>query len=305
MMPRDISDDPVRATVGPDASSGSGRQSPVSSPCVHLYRQIAPLSTIGLEHRARLAAQISERLQPTWPHQRSMAFGILYTVAPATPGAQSTRVRSYLRWSATYDTAGGDDQLAQARTRRSLREVISSTQQQLAAHYALSSVEQADVLDALGDESSALPVVELRYASWQPTAQWLSPAHIQPVLDGILGQKGAAALSIHVERMADEQQGDDSPLRLSVMAVGEATSDAALRALANEFRGCGVLAPYGTEPRHAPIVESVRREAATWAEIAHDGARLWPPSDKRFADVALTNQEAGLLLPLPMLLFEQ
>lgn len=304
MMPRDMSDDPDGATDGSEAISA--HQGPVTPPYVHLYRQIAPLATIGLAHRARLTAQVAELLQPIWPHQLSMAVGVVYTVAAATSDAHGKRVRSFLRWSAAYDAAGGDVKLAERRARRSLREVIASTQERLAAHYSLASVERADVIGALGADPCELPLIELRYASWQPTTQWLSPAHVQPVLDCLLDQPGSAALSIRVERIADEQPGGDPRLRLSIMAMGEATNDAALSALADEFRGCGVLAPRHIKPRQAPVVERVLAEtAAERAYIAHNRVQPWVSSDQRLLDVALTSHEAGLLLPLPMPLYEQ
>lgn len=310
MMPRDLTDEPDVAAG--ESEVISGQQGLVTPPYVQLYRQITPLATIGLEQRARLATRLAELLKPEWPHQRSMAVGVVYTVAHATPDAHGQRVRSFLRWSAAYDATGDDARLAEARARRSLRAVIAASQEQLASHYALASAEQADtlgaldMLDALGGELSGRPAVELRYVSWPPTAKWLSPTHIQPVLDGLLGQEGSAALSIRIERLADEQSSDDPRLRLSIMAMGEATSGDALRTLANEFRGCGVLAPYAAKPRHMPIVEGVRTAGAqAWASIAHGHAQPWAPSHEQDVDVALTNHEAGLLLPLPMPLYEQ
>lgn len=265
------------------------------------YR-IEPTTTIGLDRRHWLTAQLIDQLQPT-TIQRAMRMSVIYLVERATGQPGQPRLRTYLRFAIDFDAASDDIEEASQQARRQLKQTVVYARETLAMQYELTELPTASLAAMLHANGCHMPTAELGYTQWTPTMRWLAPAHIQPTLDQLLDRPGSSAIEITVERVATPGPAP-APLRLQTLAYGEGADDAARAPLVDEYRGRGVLVVNPARHDIAPRAQWVCPVALT--ATSSDDQRQQPEQSAAslpsLVDVTLTPYEAGFLVPLPMLL---
>jgi hypothetical protein len=258
-----------------------------------------------------LVQRIADHLEPQSPHQAAVSLASVYVIAPARPGLPrqpSQRVSAFLRWGARYETDAvvGAISMAAARARRQLNDIIALAEPMLASFYDLEKASDSALREALMADPDALPLLEQRYICAEPVSQWLRFVHVQPALDILLRQPGAAALSIRMERTAAEHTNGRSPLQLRVLALGAACQADVLEALANEFRGRGIVV---TDPAEAHLLPAVDWFSMDTAEERDDimqrSSRPTQPGEQCGVDLGLTSADIAHLFPLPMPLYDE
>ncbi len=277
-----------------------------------LNARLIATTPISIERRITLGQRLAAALSAPTHDDHAMSVAALYAIAPGEIGAAYARTSAYIRWGMSFpvsDTAEGADELPIARVRRYLRRTLCDAHALLQEHFIVEPVKD-DPVDALLRQNPCAPVVELAYAGWPPTTDWLAPAHVQPVVDLLAAQPDWAALQITLERVADPDASGASRLRLGVVALGAAAHQDALRLLARELRGNGSLvAPSWRTPVAAPKLWAIHARTADERARIHQNisgpsAEPWAPTTHT-GDITLTSDEAGLLLPLPFALFAE
>ncbi len=258
---------------------------------VSIQASITTQATIGIADRQALTYHLVEALQMTRPYQQPMAAALLYTVAAQAAGAQRRRARSFIRLGLTSEARDADAVIAA---------VIAQTRGLLREQYALERATSAALGEALQIDAGGQPLAEIGYTRWRDPARWITPIHVQPILDHLMRQPGCAALQFTVERPAGAAN-----LRLGVVALGEATTPVALRLLMEELCGCGTLSTRERPPSAAPsaaylLAQSADERAHILRNLTGPAAEPWTRSAQPHLDVALTRRCASFMLPLPM-----
>lgn len=262
--------------------------------CVrHRYGAIEAERPISPEARALAMARLAARLQPT-SYQRAVRLSVIYTVQPRSRQARGQRTRAYLHLAIDSNAPIDAVDFAMWQARFQLEREFACIQHMLAAHYALTTINFDPLSATLQAGNCHLPPAELRYTTWTPSAQWLGPVHLQPMLDLLVEQPGCSAIEITIEREAAPVESSPAPLRLHVLAYGEAMREAARARLVDEFRGHGALMARTADHHLAPTLDWICSTAAPGAECGRPAASA--------THVALTDREAGHLTPLPMIL---
>ncbi len=278
---------------------------------IQFQAEVVAHTPIGVMTRVALTRAVAHTLPPTLDEQTA-AVALLYTLSAGTPGARSKRVRVYVRWSLTFDDSDAGSALHAARTRRQLREAFERLRGQVQAYYTLKPASGAD-LAAVQRAALGAQAAELAYTRLLHTPEGLAPVHVQPTLDLLGSRPACAALQFTVERLSGDGLHGEAVgvrrLRFGVVAAGAAAAPGALRLLAQELRGRGVLVTRTPSPAAPPPKLNVFRpqSAGEQAHICHNlcapAAEPWPQISQP-VDMAITGADAALLLPLPFALFE-
>lgn len=292
-----------------------------SSHSTQLQAQIVAHSPIGVMSRAELARAVADSLPPFTSAEQSGTVALLYTVKAGAPGDFRTRVRTYIRWTVSPGLSSIGVRSISAVEPGKIRPRLGRLDQHtLQAHYAQKLANDLD-LTAFQREISAGRAAELAYTRLLHASEGLAPVQVQPLLDLLVSRSSCAALQFVIERLP----GDALPggtagarrLRLGIVVVGTATAPGALRVLARELRGHGVLTAHGTSlamqesttqtPNMRPLKLKVFRPQSA-CERAHicqnfsaPAAEPWPQSTQS-VEMAITSADTGFLFPLPFLL---
>ena len=310
---------------------GLGSVGTVDSPYAWLLARISPIAPIAIQLRGDLTAALLDDLTQLTPPRCSMSLAALHVISPigADAFAESSRrpgarLDSFLRWGITFDTDAPGVTLQAKVASKHIQRAYASASATLGQRYQLKPVISAACDAALQAELSARRVVELAYAERNTPADWMAPMHLQPTLDLLLRQPRFAAIQFTIESRAEEAEeaGEDEDHREDVggesggesdadsaarprffshiMALGAATDREALRLLARELRGYGVLTLSRARGARPPQVRVMRpRSAEDDQRIARNligpAARASNPAEQ----ATYNRGEAVTLFPLP------
>lgn len=292
-----------------------GNDSGGGPPCDHfkhaasrerLQGILTPNMPVSLGRRKKLMVRLARCLEYSATFLQSIALSILYIVAEGEPGSQAERLSTYLRWRLVFDAAADD--VAKQRILREFRAEIASAQEDLKVYADLDGVER-EAIDALIQFHAATrPLAEARFSDWPATDSWLAPTHAQSVLDAVIGQSGCSVVQFTLKRQACDAAAHGLCLSFGVIAAGVAANSGALCALADELRGYGRLASQEQTGNIARptltcfVAQNAEEHAHLYNNLINQSTQPWTTCADPLAHVALTNEEAGLLAPLPMIL---
>jgi hypothetical protein len=299
---------------------GGGASSDVSRIGCHQYIQfqaeVVAHTPIGVMTRVALARAVANTLPLPTPDEQAAAVALLYIVNAGTPGALRERVRTYIRWSLSFDASSTGVSDVAAVERGQLRAAFERLRGQMQAHYALKPIRCAE-LTAIW-QGAFERAAQVAYTRLPHAPAGLTPVHVQPTLDLLVSRPSCAALQFTLERFpGDAHTAGMAPgarrLRMGIVALGAATAPGALRLLAQELRGRGALATRApssaaSSAASPPKLNVFRPQSADdWAHICHNlcapAAEPWSQAAQSVA-MAVTSADAALLLPLPFALFD-
>lgn len=314
---------------GGRGASGSVPRGPDLLPQARLLARIRPVAPIDIQIRGNLTAALFDQAAMLTPQHCWATLAITYEVAPMRL-ERPDRMRVFLRWGIGFDPDAQEADMLAKRASKHIHQAYAEASQMLCQYYQLDPLASGELDSRLQAELADRRVVELPYKRWSANTDWLAPMQLQPMLDLLLRQPRFAAIQCsigmcstnasHAGDVGGEGQGqreergtpaslgaesggraDSAPgYQAQVVALGAAVHHDALRLLAEELCGCGVLVTPRADRPKLPGVRAVPPgDEGDQRRIARNLLGPAASASNPAAQVTYTRDEAVTLFPLP------
>ncbi|HEU5346265.1 MAG TPA: hypothetical protein VFU60_18090 [Ktedonobacterales bacterium] len=317
---------------GGRGASGSVPRGPDLLPQARLLARIRPVAPIDIQIRGNLTAALFDQAVMLAPRHCWATLAVTYEVAPIHL-ERPDRMRVFLRWGIGFDPDAQEADMLAKRASKHIHQAYAEASQMLCQYYQLDPLASGELDTRLQAELAEQRVVELPYKRWSANTDWLAPMQLQPTLDLLLRQPRFAAIQCSIQmcsanashagsaggegqEQSEEYEERERPASLGaesggragsaqryqaqVVALGAAVHHDALRRLAEELCGYGVLVtPRADRPKPPGVRAVPPRDKGDQQRIARNLLGPAAEASNPAARVTYTRDEAVTLFPLP------